>query len=71
MLILLTGCETVPTAPPPPPAVQCPRLPVLEPSGVPERDWLGQMRDFLRGTLPTPPDYRLPSSGVKLHTAKP
>jgi hypothetical protein len=43
----------------------CPKVPPLE-LDVPARDWQGQMRDFLAGTLPMPPDYRLDSTPAKL-----
>ena len=64
-LLLLTACASAPRP------VQilevCPQVPMLE-LDAPERDWLGEMRTFLSGTLPTPPDYRLPSTSVKLST---
>lgn len=64
------GCATVPSDPNPPQVVTvCPRLPALEPldpetRAALERDFMGQMRDFLSGLLPTRPDYRLRSDPV-------
>jgi len=67
MLLILTGCASGPKN------VQvmevCPKVPPLE-LDVPERDFQGEMRSFLSGTLPTPPDYSLPLSTVKLPTTK-
>lgn len=63
---LLTGCETVPKEPPPlPPRLVVPPL-VLE---YPERNWQEEMQLFLRGTVPTPLDYKLPSKPVKPGTS--
>lgn len=66
-LPLLTACATAPRPAQKP--VECPQIPALV-LDVPARDWQGQMRDFLQGTLPTQPDYKLPSSNVKLPTIK-
>ena len=67
LLAFLTACGTVPSAPPPTQVVTvCPRLPALEPldqetAAALERPFLDQMRDFLSGSLPMRPDYRLHS----------
>lgn len=57
-LLILSGCATAPRS------AQvlevCPKVPPLE-LDAPERDWLGQMRNFLSGSLPMRPDYNLPS----------
>ncbi len=62
-LLILSGCATAPSP------VQvlevCPKVPPLE-LDVPARDWQGQMRSFLQGTLPMPPDYSLHSTNAKL-----
>ena len=66
-LLMLSGCATGPKT------VQvtevCPTVPPLE-LDVPERDWLGQMRSFLAGTLLTQPDYSLPSTSVAGSTVR-
>ncbi|MEY4075062.1 MAG: hypothetical protein RJA29_2419 [Pseudomonadota bacterium] len=66
-VLLLTACATGPRP------VQilevCPVPPILE-LDAPERDWQAQMHDFLRGTLPTPPDYSLPSGPASGLTMK-
>ena len=65
--VILTGCATVQKT------VQvlevCPKVPPLE-LDAPARDWLGEMRNFLQGTLTTPPDYNLHSDSVKLSTTQ-
>lgn len=59
MSALLLGCATGPR---PVQVTQvCPKVPPLV-LDVPERDWQGQMQDFLRGTLPMQPDYSLLSA---------
>lgn len=67
MLLILSGCATAPTP------VQvlevCPKVPALE-LDAPARDWLGEMRSFLAGTLTTPPDYNLHSTPAKLPTTR-
>ena len=64
-LLILSGCATVPK---PVPVLQvCPKVPALE-LDAPVRDWLGEMRAFLQGTLTTPPDYSLHSIPAKLPT---
>lgn len=65
--VLLTACASAPT----PVQVMevCPRVPPLE-LDAPVRDWQGQMRLFLQGTLPTPPDYSLPSTSARLPTMR-
>lgn len=64
-LLILSGCATVPTP------VQvlevCPKVLPLE-LDAPARDWLAEMRNFLQGTLTTPPDYSLHSTPAKLPT---
>ena len=66
-LLLLTGCAT---APRPVQVMEvCPRVPILE-LDVPERNFLGQMRDFLQGTLPTQPGLKLPSTPASGLTMK-
>lgn len=62
LLPLLTACATAPR--PASPLLTCPRLPDLQLQDVPARDWLGQMRDFLSGSLPMQPDYSLPSTSA-------
>jgi hypothetical protein len=64
-LPLLAACTTVPK--PVPVLEVCPKVPLLE-LDAPDRDWLGQMRSFLQGTLVTPVDYSLPSKPAKLPT---
>lgn len=39
-------------------------------SDAPARDWQGQMRDFLQGSLPMQPDYKLPLKNAKLPTIR-
>lgn len=74
LLAFLTACGTVPSAPPLTKVVAaCPRLPDLEPldpetQAALERDFMGQMRDFLSGLLPTRPDYRLRSDPASTPT---
>ena len=66
-LLSLTACTTVPK---PVPVLQvCPTVPLLE-LDAPARDWQSEMASFLRGTLPTPPDYSLHSMPAKLPTMK-
>lgn len=65
LLTLLAGCATVPSDPPTVLAV-CPRIPALPPldqetAAALERDYMAQMRDFLSGSLPMQPDYKLRS----------
>ena len=52
-MLLCASCAAVPKP------VQvlevCSKPPMLE-LDAPERDWLGQMRSFLSGSLPMPPD---------------
>ena len=74
LLAFLTACGTAPSAPPPTKVVTvCPRLPDLEPlepetQAALDRDFMGQMRDFLSGLLPTRPDYRLRSDPASTPT---
>lgn len=75
LLSLFSGCATVPNAPPQ--AIPtCPRIPDqedLDPkvAAALERDFTGEMDDFLQGLLPTPNDYKLlsepvvPNSGLR------
>lgn len=63
---LLLGCAS---APKPEPRRECPKMPPLE-LAVQEQDWLGLMENFLRGTLPTPPDYRLTSKPASTPTIR-
>lgn len=64
---LLTACAT---APRPVQVLQvCPKAPPLV-LDAPVRDWQGQMRRFLQGTVPMPPDYSLPSKSAKLPTIR-
>lgn len=66
-LLILSGCETAPKRAP---ALEvCPKVPDLE-LDVPERDWREQMQSFLRGSLPMPADYALPSGSAKLNTTR-
>ena len=75
LLVFLTACGTVPSAPPPTKVeVVCPRLPDLEPleSDVLEPSFTARMQSFLSGNLPEPIDYRLrsdpagtPTGGLK------
>ena len=63
--LLLSACATAPSDPPIVLAV-CPRIPALPPldpetQAALERDYMAQMRDFLSGSLPTQPDYKLRS----------
>lgn len=67
--LTLSACATAPRPEPKAPT-DCPRLPMLE-LDAPDRDWQGEMRSFLQGTLPTPPDYRLHSEPVRLPTTRP
>lgn len=60
--LLLMGCATGQKQEPG--QVVCPRLPVME-LDAPERDWQGQMQDFLRGTLPMSPDYKRNSTSAE------
>ena len=66
-LLLLTACASAPRP------VQIlevrPQVPMLE-LDAPERDWLGEMRTFLSGTLPTQPDYSLHSMPARLPMLK-
>ena len=61
LLPLLTACATAPRPASPP--LTCPRLPELQ-LDVPARDWLGEMQNFLSGSLRTQPDYSLPSTSA-------
>lgn len=56
--LLLQGCASVPNVLV---AAVCPRLPALEQvsQDVLERDYMGEMASFLRGTLVTPPNSGL------------
>ena len=63
-VLLLTGCASAPKV------ASCPQIPPLV-LDVPGRNWQGQMESFLRGTLPMPPDYSLPSTNAKLNTMQP
>ena len=64
-LLLLSACKT---APKPVPVIQvCPKVPALE-LDVPDRDWLGSMQNFLRGTVVMPVDYSLHSTPARLPT---
>lgn len=65
--VSLMGCATAPKPAPVQILEVCQKVPPLE-LDAPVRDWQGQMRLFLLGTLPTPPDYRLHSTTVKLGT---
>lgn len=65
--VLLTACAS---APKPVQVLEvCPIPPMLE-LDAPGRDWLGQMQNFLQGTLPMQPAYNLPSSSAKLPTMR-
>ncbi len=65
MPLILSGCAT---AQKPVQVLEvCPKVPALE-LDAPVRDWLGEMRAFLQGTLTTPPDYSLHSIPAKLPT---
>jgi hypothetical protein len=65
-LLLLTASATGQIAPPPK-AVPCPVPPALVVEQ-PERNWLGQMENFLQGTLPTQPGLKLPSTNASSST---
>ena len=75
LLSLFSGCATVPSAPPQA-ILTCPRIPVqedLDPkvAAALERDFTGEMDDFLRGLLPMQNDYKplsepaAPSNGLR------
>ena len=63
LLTLLQGCQTAPRV-----VVQaiCPKLPELEQvnPAVLEQDYTKMIANFLRGSLETPPNYRLDSKPV-------
>lgn len=67
LLACLTACGTAPSAPPSTKVeVVCPRLPALDPldpetQAALERDYIGEMRSFLSGSLTMRPDYKLRS----------
>jgi len=63
-LLLLTACATVQK---PVQTTQCPTPPELL-LDAPERDWLGQMQNFLRGLLPTQPDSKPNTTPAKQDT---
>lgn len=57
--VLLTSCATVPSAPAPSLAVQCPRVPALTGRlnlDAPERAYTDRMQLFLSGKLPAQPN---------------
>lgn len=66
----LTACATVPSVPPV--AQTCPIPPALELDlpPAPARSYTEMMESFLRGSLPTPTDYALPSNTVRLPTMR-
>lgn len=60
MPLLLTACAIAPKQEPIP---VCPKPPAME-LDAPERDWQGQMQNFLRGSLGTPPSSKPPSTNA-------
>ena len=65
--VLLASCAT---APKPVQVLEvCPKVPPLE-LDVPERDFQGEMANFLRGLLPMQPGLKPPSSNVWPSTTK-
>ena len=66
-VLLLTGCATVQK--PVPVTVECPKVPLLE-LDAPARDYLGQMQLFLRGSLPTQPGLKPPSTPASAPTMR-
>lgn len=69
-LLSLSGCATVQTCEPLTDPVKPPALPPLV-WAAPERDWQGQMQDFLQGTLPTQADSRPSSPAAQPLTTRP
>jgi hypothetical protein len=68
MLILLTACASAPTVRV---LEVCPKVPPLELGLSPdalERSFTDRMENFLRGKLPGPTSYALPSGSVRLRT---
>lgn len=60
-LLILSGCKTAPTVQ----VMQvCPALPPLE-MDAPGRDYTGEMRSFLSGSLPTPPAPKVHSTSAE------
>ena len=67
LLLILSGCAT---APRPVQVVQaCPRVPPLV-LDAPERDYPALIRSFLSGSVPTLPDYSLPSTSAAPSTPR-
>lgn len=71
LLLTVTGfLQACATAPKPVQVLEvCPKVPPLE-LDVPERDFQGEMANFLRGLLPTQPGLKPPSSNVWSSTTK-
>lgn len=70
IIVWLPGCASAPSAPP---VVQtCPKVPPLDLSlpPAPARSYTEMMESFLRGSLPTPTDYALPSNTARLPTMR-